>query len=115
MVGGGATYNTHHCCLNTLLPSALFPSALPSTPCCPLTTLLPSSLPSPPCCPLPCPHHPAAAAAAAAESVTEMFIRFGRVKLVRICSKESKGKLPCWLTVSDGGGAEWLPCWLTVG
>jgi hypothetical protein len=28
-----------------------------------------------------------------------MFAQFGRVKLVRICSKESKGKLPVWLTV----------------
>ncbi|PNH11664.1 La-related protein 6 [Tetrabaena socialis] len=34
------------------------------------------------------------------ESVTEMFRMYGRVKLVRICSRESKGKLPSWLTSS---------------
>lgn len=34
------------------------------------------------------------------ESVTDMFRPYGDVKLVRICSKESKGKLPTWLTVS---------------
>ncbi|GIL64275.1 hypothetical protein Vafri_18272 [Volvox africanus] len=34
------------------------------------------------------------------ESVTEMFRVYGRVKLVRICSRESKGKLPSWLTSS---------------
>lgn len=34
------------------------------------------------------------------ESVTDMFRFYGRVKLVRICSKESKGKLPSWLTSS---------------
>lgn len=33
------------------------------------------------------------------ESVTDMFRQYGTVKLVRICSKESKGKLPSWLTV----------------
>ncbi|KAG2454540.1 hypothetical protein HYH02_000385 [Chlamydomonas schloesseri] len=34
------------------------------------------------------------------ESVTDMFRMYGRVKLVRICSRESKGKLPSWLTSS---------------
>ncbi|KXZ56287.1 hypothetical protein GPECTOR_1g252 [Gonium pectorale] len=34
------------------------------------------------------------------ESVTEAFRMYGRVKLVRICSRESKGKLPSWLTSS---------------
>lgn len=33
------------------------------------------------------------------ESVTDMFRIYGKVKLVRICSRESKGKLPSWLTV----------------
>lgn len=52
-----------------------------------------------------------------AESVTALFARFGTVKLVRICSKESKGKLPSWLTVGGwqlgavgrgcGEGWEW--------
>ena len=36
-----------------------------------------------------------------AESVTDMFLPYGKVKLVRICSKESKGKLPHWLTVRN--------------
>lgn len=36
------------------------------------------------------------------ESVTDMFKLYGRVKLVRICSRESKGKLPSWLTVGAG-------------
>ncbi|KAG2493185.1 hypothetical protein HYH03_008605 [Edaphochlamys debaryana] len=34
------------------------------------------------------------------ESVTDMFRLYGKVKLVRICSRESKGKLPSWLTSS---------------
>eukprot|EP00798_Chlamydomonas_sp_ICE-L_P011920 gene11920-15022_t len=34
------------------------------------------------------------------ESVTDMFTAYGAVKLVRICSKENKGKLPLWLTSS---------------
>mmetsp|Transcript_8907 Transcript_8907/g.22026 ORF Transcript_8907/g.22026 Transcript_8907/m.22026 type:complete len:1254 (-) Transcript_8907:769-4530(-) len=36
------------------------------------------------------------------ESVTEMFGHYGRVKLVRICNKESRGKLPAWLTGAQG-------------
>lgn len=35
-----------------------------------------------------------------AESVTKMMMKYGNVKLVRICSKDTKGKLPTWLTVS---------------
>lgn len=34
------------------------------------------------------------------ESVSEIFSVFGRVKVVRICSRDSRGKLPGWMTVS---------------
>lgn len=34
-----------------------------------------------------------------AESVTKLMSKYGNVKLVRICSKDTKGKLPAWLTV----------------
>lgn len=33
------------------------------------------------------------------ESVTDMFSCFGAVKVVRICTKDSKGRLPTWLTL----------------
>ena len=35
----------------------------------------------------------------AAEDMTEMFSPFGAVKVVRICAKDGKSKLPGWLTV----------------
>lgn len=39
--------------------------------------------------------------------VTDMMAVYGKISLVRIVSKESRGKLPAWLTVSavlQGGG-----------
>ncbi|KAL6747294.1 hypothetical protein V8C86DRAFT_2913765 [Haematococcus lacustris] len=36
------------------------------------------------------------------EGVTAVFQRYGQVNLVRICTKESKGKLPEWLTSAAG-------------
>lgn len=33
-----------------------------------------------------------------------MFVPFGSIKVVRICAKDGKSKLPGWLTVREAGG-----------
>ena len=39
--------------------------------------------------------------ACAAESVTQMFVRFGEVRMVRICTRASNStKLPSWLNTA---------------
>jgi hypothetical protein len=40
-----------------------------------------------------------------AESVTALLRSYGDVRLVRICSKDTRGKLPVWLTVGRMGRA----------